>query len=136
MSMSSQAAVPPDDAADAAAPRYRHRAAQPAGRTLNLRELWQYRDLLFLLVWRDLSANYRQSIVGFGWALFKPLFLDGGVHARLQQGRHIVFGPAYLTRCSCSPACCPGCIFGRSEWQSSQSVVNSGSLLTKVYFPR
>src|SRR5579862_4758669 len=40
---------------------------------LNLGELWRYRDLLILLIWRDVSARYRQSIVGYGWAIIKPV---------------------------------------------------------------
>src|SRR5437763_164911 len=40
---------------------------------LNLGEVWRYRDLLGLLVWRDISANYRQSLIGIGWALVKPI---------------------------------------------------------------
>ncbi len=34
---------------------------------LNLGEIWRYRDLLTTLIWRDISARYRQSIVGYGW---------------------------------------------------------------------
>ena len=40
---------------------------------MNLAELWRYRDLLTILIWRDISANYRQSVIGYGWALFKPV---------------------------------------------------------------
>ena len=40
--------------------------------SLNLGEVWRYRDLLWQLVWRNVSANYRQSVVGIGWALLKP----------------------------------------------------------------
>jgi lipopolysaccharide transport system permease protein len=41
--------------------------------SLDLSELWRYRDLLLLLVWRDISARYRQSVVGYGWAVLKPV---------------------------------------------------------------
>src|SRR5690349_3988887 len=40
---------------------------------LNLPELWRYRDLLFLMIWRDFSASYRQSVIGVAWAVAKPL---------------------------------------------------------------
>src|SRR5262245_8022060 len=79
--MTSQPASMASDSADPAAP------VPPSGQDarpwkviepptawprLNLREVWRYRDLLFMLVWRDISANYRQSVIGYGWALFKP----------------------------------------------------------------
>ena len=42
--------------------------------SLNFGELWRYRDLLFLLVKRDFAAQYRQSVLGVGWAFFNPVF--------------------------------------------------------------
>ena len=41
--------------------------------TLNLSDVWRYRDLLVLLIWRDISARYRQSVVGYGWAIIRPV---------------------------------------------------------------
>ena len=40
---------------------------------LDLPELWRYRDLFTLLIWRDIMARYRQSVVGIGWAVIKPV---------------------------------------------------------------
>jgi lipopolysaccharide transport system permease protein len=104
--------------------------------TLNLSELWQYRDLLFLLIWRDISANYRQSVIGYGWALFKSL-------TQTAVGS-LVFG--YIAGLEGPPGVpYPIVIFvGMLPWMyfsscltgASNSVVNSSALLTKVYFPR
>src|SRR5713101_1716373 len=41
--------------------------------TPDLAELWQYRDLLFLLIWSGISASHRQSVIGFGWVLVKAV---------------------------------------------------------------
>ena len=41
--------------------------------SLNLGEVWRYRDLLLLLAWRDISARFRQSVIGYGWAVLRPL---------------------------------------------------------------
>ena len=43
-------------------------------RGLALRELWQYRDLFYFLVWRDIKARYAQSTLGIGWAVIQPVF--------------------------------------------------------------
>src|ERR1700730_16240358 len=58
----------------AAPPKHVKVIEPPSGwPALNLGEIWRYRDLLLLLIWRDISANYRQSVIGYGWALFKSL---------------------------------------------------------------
>jgi lipopolysaccharide transport system permease protein len=48
---------------------------EPSGRrfTLNLRELWEYRELLFFLVWRDVKVRYQQTVLGLAWAILQPL---------------------------------------------------------------
>jgi lipopolysaccharide transport system permease protein len=108
----------------------------PAGLVrLNLAEVWRYRDLLLVLVWRDISANYRQSIIGFGWALFKPVFtllvftlvFDKVANIRTGDIPYVLFCFAGLLPWMYFAACLQG---------TSQSVVNGGYLLTKVYFPR
>jgi lipopolysaccharide transport system permease protein len=103
--------------------------------SLNLPELWRYRDLLQMLVWRDITAQYRQSIVGYGWALFKPLFSLAifvfvfGFVAGIQ-----VEGLPY------SVFCLSGMVlwsyFASCLTSSTASVVAGGGLLSKVYFPR
>src|SRR5262245_50564261 len=102
---------------------------------LDLGELWRYRDLLMLLVWRDLSANYRQSVIGYGWALFKPVFavvvftLVFGKVAQLPSD-----GVPYPL--FCYAALLPWMYFANCLTGASNSVVQSSHLLTKVYFPR
>jgi hypothetical protein len=40
----------------------------------NLRELWEYRELVYFLVWRDIKVRYKQTVLGAAWAIIQPLF--------------------------------------------------------------
>lgn len=108
----------------------------PSGKVrLNLGELWLYRDLLMLLIWRDVSARYRQSIVGYGWAVIKPVLsmviftvIFGGFAKLPSDGApYAIFSFSALM---------PWMYFSGALSSVTNSVVGSGSLLTKVYFPR
>jgi homopolymeric O-antigen transport system permease protein len=119
------------------APKYVKVIEPPAGwPSLNLKEIWQYRDLLLLLIWRDISANYRQSIIGYGWALFKSLTqtavgsLVFGIIAGLQSTPGIPYPLMVFV------GLLPWMYFSNCLTGASNSVVNSSALLTKVYFPR
>lgn len=102
---------------------------------LNLQEVWRYRDLLTLLIWRDLSARYRQSVVGYGWAFIKPIVsvlifatVFGGLAGLPSDGvPYPLFALAALI---------PWSYFSASLSSVSTSVTTGGHLLTKVYFPR
>jgi lipopolysaccharide transport system permease protein len=125
-----------DGSREVAAAQHRKVIEPPSGwPALNLGELWRYRDLLLLLIWRDISANYRQSVIGYGWALFKPVFsmvvftLIFGKVANLPSD-----GLPYPL--FCYGALLPWLYFSGCLTGSSNSVVQSSHLLTKVYFPR
>jgi lipopolysaccharide transport system permease protein len=102
---------------------------------LNLGEVWVYRELLGLLVWRDVSVRYKQSLVGFGWAIIQPLMTMAiftiifGRFAKLPSD-----GLPYPIFTYC--ALLPWGYFARSLSDSSDSLVGSANLITKVYFPR
>ncbi len=101
----------------------------------DLAAVWRYRDLLTMLVWRDISARYRQSVVGYGWAFIKPLVsviifaLVFGRLAHLPSDGvpYPLFAMAALL---------PWSYFSSALSGVSSSVTGSGHLLTKVYFPR
>jgi lipopolysaccharide transport system permease protein len=102
---------------------------------LNLGEVWTYRDLLFLLIWRDLAARYRQSVVGYGWAVIKPVvsmliftFVFGSVAGIKSDG-----SPYPLMIFT---AILPWMYFSGALQTITNSVVSSGAFLNKVYFPR
>lgn len=100
-----------------------------------LREVWAYRDLLSLLIRRDISLRYRQSAIGIAWALIQPLLLMliftvvFGYFAKLPSE-----GYPYPLFVLCGLL--PWVYFSRSLVGASDSLVSSAGLLTKVYFPR
>lgn len=103
--------------------------------SLNLKEVWEYRELLGILAWRDVSVRYKQSIVGIGWAIIQPLMtmliftIIFGKFAKLPSD-----GLPYPIFSYC--ALLPWNYFARSLGDSSDSLVGSSHLITKVYFPR
>jgi lipopolysaccharide transport system permease protein len=107
-------------------------------RALELRELWQYRGLLWFLALRDIQVRYKQTVFGAAWAIIQPLFTMlvfsvffgylGGMGRRIEGG---IPYPVY-TYC----ALLPWQIFAYALTQASTSVVASRGLITKVYFPR
>jgi lipopolysaccharide transport system permease protein len=103
--------------------------------SLNLKEVWEYRELLGILAWRDVSVRYKQSIVGIGWAIIQPLMtmiiftIIFGMFAKLPSD-----GLPYPIFSYC--ALLPWTYFARSLGDSSDSLVGSSHLITKVYFPR
>jgi lipopolysaccharide transport system permease protein len=108
-----------------------------SGRTLRaeLREVWAYRDLLILLIRRDVSVRYKQSVVGIGWALVQPLLtmliftVIFGNFAKLPSEGYPY---AIFTMC----ALVPWTLFARALGGASGSIVGSSGMITKVYFPR
>ncbi len=102
---------------------------------LKLDDLWQYRELLYFLVWRDIKVRYKQTALGVAWAVLQPLFsmvvfsvLFGSL-LKVPTGDvpYPIFSYAALL---------PWNYFAGSLTRSSTSVVNSAHLITKVYFPR
>jgi lipopolysaccharide transport system permease protein len=103
--------------------------------SLDLVELWRYRDLLTMLVWRDFSTRYRQSVLGVGWALIRPIFsvlvftiIFGRVANLPSDGiPYPLFSFAAMM---------PWLYFSTALNNATNSVVLGQNLLTKVYFPR
>ena len=103
---------------------------------LNLKELWAYRELLFFLTWRDVRTSYNQAALGILWAVLKPLLATAlftfvfGTIAQL-SGEYKVPYPLFVFT-----GLLPWTYFASCLALSSDSVVGSASLVTKVYFPR
>ena len=103
--------------------------------TLRLNELWEYRELLYFLVWRDVKVRYKQTAIGAAWAIIQPLLtmviftLVFDKFAKMPSDGlpYPIFSFAALL---------PWTYFSRSLSQSVLSVVNNANLITKVYFPR
>ena len=103
--------------------------------SLSLGELWQYRELLYFLVLRDVKVRYKQTALGAAWAIIQPLFtmlifsLFFGLLARMPSDGipYPLFSLAALV---------PWTFFANGLNQSANSLVASANLLKKVYFPR
>lgn len=102
---------------------------------LNLRDLWEYRELLYFLTWRDIKVRYKQTVLGAAWAIIQPFFtmvvfsLFFGKLARMPSDDipYPIFSYAALV---------PWTFFANGLSQSSTSLVSSANLIKKIYFPR
>jgi lipopolysaccharide transport system permease protein len=103
--------------------------------SLKLPELWAYRELFYFLVWRDVKVRYKQTALGAAWAIIQPLFtvlifsLFFGRLAKIPSDG-IPYPLFSFT------ALVPWTFFSYGLNQSSNSLVGSSNLITKVYFPR
>jgi lipopolysaccharide transport system permease protein len=103
--------------------------------SLRLQELWEYRELLYFLTWRDVKVRYKQTVLGAAWAILQPLLtmlvfsLVFGQLDQMNTGEipYPIFSFAALV---------PWTFFAYALQQSSNSLVSSANLLKKVYFPR
>ena len=102
---------------------------------LNLKDIWEYRELLYFLVWRDIKVRYKQTALGAAWAVLQPVLtmliftLIFGRLAKVPSDGipYPVF--AYT-------ALLPWQLFLFALSESSNSLVGNQNLVTKVYFPR
>ncbi|RPI54054.1 MAG: ABC transporter permease [Acidobacteria bacterium] len=102
---------------------------------INLAELFQYRELVFFLAWRDVKVRYKQTVLGAMWAILQPIIT-------------MVIFSVFLGRLAKVPsdgvpypifaytALVPWALFATGLTQASNSLVNGANLLRKVYFPR
>jgi len=102
---------------------------------LKLRELWEYRELVYFLVWRDVKVRYKQTVLGALWAIIQPLFS--------MLVFTVVFGRLAKIPSDGIPyplfsyaALLPWNYFAQGLSSSSDSLVGSANLIKKVYFPR
>jgi len=102
---------------------------------LGLKDIWAYRELLFFLTWRDVKVRYKQTALGAAWAILQPLFM--------MLIFTIFFGRLAGVESSGVPyplfalgGLVPWTFFSNSVTSSSNSLVGSANLITKVYFPR
>jgi lipopolysaccharide transport system permease protein len=102
---------------------------------LRLRELWDYRELLYFLTWRDVKVRYKQTAIGAAWAVIQPFFtmvvfsVFFGNLARMPSDGipYPIFAYSALV---------PWTYFANALTQASNSVVQHEHVITKIYFPR
>lgn len=101
----------------------------------DITEIWEYKELIYFLVWKDLKVRYKQTLVGISWAIFQPFMTM------------VVFSIFFGTLAKMPSDGVPYPIFvytGLLFWQFfssalgdvSNSLVSNASIITKVYFPR
>jgi lipopolysaccharide transport system permease protein len=103
--------------------------------SLKLRELWEYRELLYFLTWRDIKVRYKQTVLGAAWAVIRPfctMVVFSVFFGKLAQIPsdgipYPIFSYAALV---------PWTFFAHGLSQSSDSLVGGARLIKKVYFPR
>jgi lipopolysaccharide transport system permease protein len=103
--------------------------------TLRLREVWAYRELLFFLVWRDIRVKYKQTALGVLWAVLQPVGLAAIFSIFLGRYAHVP-SPGVPYPVMVLAGILPWQLFAQALSDSSNSVVASERLITKVYFPR
>jgi lipopolysaccharide transport system permease protein len=102
---------------------------------INFRELWQYRDLLYILAQRDVSVRYKQAALGVIWVILQPLFqmvIFTVIFSRVAK----LPSDNMPYELFCFAALIPWQLFAGALTRAGQSLVTSSNLITKVYFPR
>jgi len=133
MSLASPDATP-EPVSSAAVPHLQVRARR-GWQGVDWRELWQHRELLGFLAWRDIRVRYKQTLLGAGWAILQPLlsmvvftlFFGGLLKVPSEGLPYAVFTYAALV---------PWNYFSQALGGAAGSLVGNAGLVTKVYFPR
>lgn len=116
-------------------PYHLHIAPSQGWVSLRLMDLWEYRELVYFFIWRDVKVRYKQTALGATWAIIQPVFtmlifsLFFGRLAKVPSDGipYPLFAYAALV---------PWTFFANGLAQSADSLVGSGNLIKKIYFPR
>jgi lipopolysaccharide transport system permease protein len=108
----------------------------PKGRvSLNLRDLWFYRELIYFLTWRDIKVRYKQTVLGAGWAVLQPLInmivlsiIFGNLAGMSTEG--------YPRPVFTFTALLPWGLFSKALTDAGRSMLANRNMITKIYFPR
>jgi lipopolysaccharide transport system permease protein len=103
--------------------------------SLNLRELWTYRELLYFLVWRDVKVRYKQTAIGAAWAVLQP-FLTMVIFGMVFRKFANVPSDGLPYAVFAYTALLPWTLFSHAVSRASLSIVGQASVISKVYFPR
>lgn len=102
---------------------------------INLRDLWLYRELLYFLTWRDIKIRYKQTVLGFAWAILQPflmmivftLFFGNLLKVPSEGIPYPLFSYTAML---------PWTLFAQGVTRSSDSLVANANMVQKIYFPR
>ena len=110
--------------------------------SLHLAELWEYRELLYFLTWRDVKVRYKQAVLGVAWAVVQPVLtmvvftIVFNKIMKVQYTPYIVDGKEVPYPIFTYAALLPWQLFAGALGRAGSSLVGNANLLTKVYFPR
>lgn len=99
-------------------------------------DIWRYRELFFILAWRDVSVRYKQTVIGVAWAVIRPFLtmlvftVIFGYVAKLPSEGTAPYALMVLS------AMLPWTAFSSAFGDASNSLINNANLISKVYFPR
>src|ERR1700759_5688811 len=99
-------------------------------------DLWRYRELFYVLAWRDIAVRYKQTIIGLAWAVIRPfltMLVFTVVFGRLAKLPSEVSAPYALLVFA---GLLPWQFFSTALSESSSSLIGNSNLISKVYFPR
>jgi lipopolysaccharide transport system permease protein len=101
---------------------------------IDFRELWHYRELLWILAYRDIKVRYKQTILGIAWAVIQPL--SQMVIFTLLFAKHGFSTDGIPAPVFYFSGMLPWLLFANSLTSAGNSLVSNQNLITKVYFPR
>ena len=109
-----------------------------AGRSAGLywRDLWRYRELFYVLAWRDIAVRYKQTVLGLAWAILRPLLTVVVFTLIFQRIANLPSEAGAPYALMVLAGVLPWQFFSASLAESSASLVANSALITKVYFPR
>jgi lipopolysaccharide transport system permease protein len=103
--------------------------------SLKLHEIWEYRELLYFLVWRDIKVRYKQTVIGAAWAVVQPLMTMFVFFVVFKKFANVPSeGLPYSV--FAYTALLPWTLFAGAVNRSSHSIVGQANMISKVYFPR
>lgn len=103
--------------------------------SLDLGDLWRYRELVYFLTWRDILVRYKQTLLGAAWAVLEPLMQM--VVFNFLFGRMANISTGEIPRAIFTfSALLPWNLFAKALGDASRSLVTNRNMITKVYFPR
>jgi lipopolysaccharide transport system permease protein len=102
---------------------------------INVRELWQFRELIFFLTWRDVKVRYKQTVLGASWAVLQPVMMMVVFTIFFRRMAGVSSGnfpyPVFVYA-----GLLPWTFFATAVVNAGNSVIGSERLITKIYFPR
>lgn len=103
--------------------------------SLNLGDLWRYRELIYFLIWRDIKVRYKQTALGVAWAILQPfltmvvftIFFGRLANMPSDEVPYPIFSYTALL---------PWTLFAKGISDAGRAMVSNRSMITKIYFPR